>query len=378
MPHQRQDHIVAITRNFPPLVGGMENLMRECIRALATHNQVHLVGPEGCEAHLPEGAQRAGTSRLKPLPRFLVATACQGVVTAWRVRPRWVLGGSGLMAPAVVAAARASGARSAVLVHGLDLVVPHRAYRMVFLPALRACDRVIANSRHTAGLALKAGIREQQLRIVNPGVAMPDPDRPQADARAALGLASGPVLLSVGRLSPRKGIAEFIERCLPALVAAHPGLVFLVAGGAATQALIGGDASAAISLAIGRTGLSGAVRVLGAVDDATLGTLYAAADAFVFPVKDQPGDVEGFGMSALEAAAHGVPTVGFSVGGVPDAVVAGRSGTLVVPGDYAALTGATLAVLAADPESTRMAARAYARTLTWARHAENLRQALDL
>lgn len=360
------------------MVGGMEKLMRECVRALAKNHRVHLVGPKGCEAHLPEGVHSAASSPIAPLSRFLLGTAYHGVATARRVRPRWVLGGSGLMAPAALAAARAGRGRSAVLVHGLDLVVPHRTYRMVFLSALRACDRVIANSRHTAGLALQAGIREQRLRIVNPGVALPGTDMPKAEAREALGLGAGPVLLSVGRLSPRKGVAEFIEQCLPALVSVHPGLVLLVAGGAATQALVGGDASAAITRAVERTGLSAAVHLLGAVKDATLSTLYAAADAFVFPVKDQPGDVEGFGMSALEAAAHGVPTVGFAVGGVPDAVAAGRSGKLVGAGDYDALTRATLDVLAADPEGMRMAARAFAGTLTWAQHADNLHRALDL
>lgn len=378
MTDGRQDHIVAVTRNFPPLVGGMEKLMRECVRALAATHQVHLVGPAGCADHLPAGAHLAGTSDLKPLGGFLLRTGWQGMAAARRVRPRWVLGGSGLMAPATLAAARASGARSAVLVHGLDLVVPSRAYRAVFLPALRACDRVVANSGHTADLAVRAGIHEHRIRIVNPGVAIPARAPDAGLARAALGLGNRPTLLSVGRLSPRKGIGEFIERCLPALVATHPDLVFLVAGGAATHALVGGDASADIAAALTRTGLGDVVRMLGPVDDETLGRLYAAADVFMFPVKDQPGDVEGFGMSALEAAAHGVPTAGFAVGGVPEAVAVERSGTLVVSGDYDALTQATLALLATDRQTLRAQSIAFASGLSWEHHARNLHRALDL
>src|SRR3546814_11820946 len=38
-------------------------------------------------------------------------------------------------------------------------------------------------------------------------------------------------------------------------------------------------------------------------------------------------------MVAMEAAAHGVPTVAYAVGGVPDAVLDGTSGVLVQPGD---------------------------------------------
>ena len=64
---------------------------------------------------------------------------------------------------------------------------------------------------------------------------------------------------------------------------------------------------------------------------------YAEADALVFPVLELPGDVEGFGMVALEAAAHGLPTFGFRSGGVPDAVQEGRTGELVSASDYGGL-----------------------------------------
>ena len=54
---------------------------------------------------------------------------------------------------------------------------------------------------------------------------------------------------------------------------------------------------------------------LARVDDQRLSDAYFAADVMVFPVLDLPGDVEGFGMVAVEAAAHGLPTVAFAVGG---------------------------------------------------------------
>jgi phosphatidylinositol alpha-1,6-mannosyltransferase len=97
----------------------------------------------------------------------------------------------------------------------------------------------------------------------------------------------------------------------------------------------------------------------------------------VFPVLDLPGDVEGFGMVALEAAAHGVPTVAFAVGGVPDAVADGRTGVLVAPGDYAALAAATLAQLdASNAADVAGQCRDFARGLDWAVFGARLRALL--
>lgn len=47
-----------------------------------------------------------------------------------------------------------------------------------------------------------------------------------------------------------------------------------------------------------------------------------------------PTRSEGFGMVAIEAAAHGTPTVAFSTGGIVDAVKDGHSGYLIDNGNY--------------------------------------------
>src|SRR5690606_3589327 len=97
-----------------------------------------------------------------------------------------------------------------------------------------------------------------------------------------------------------------------------------------------------------QTGVAGHLRFLGVITDAQLATAYEAADVHIFPVRYIPGDPEGFGMVAIEAAAHGTPTVAFATGGVIDAVASGQSGQLVPPGDYAALAQAALEALARD------------------------------
>src|SRR3546814_17603864 len=50
-------------------------------------------------------------------------------------------------------------------------------------------------------------------------------------------------------------------------------------------------------------------------------------------------------MVAVEAAAHGVPTIAFATGGIVDAVAEGESGRLIRPGDYGAFAGVVIEAL---------------------------------
>jgi len=80
-------------------------------------------------------------------------------------------------------------------------------------------------------------------------------------------------------------------------------------------------------------------------DDEVLSSFYYLADLHIFPVKHIPEDPEGFGMVAIEAAAHGLPTVAFATGGIVDAVKQNESGWLVEKNNYEALAKQTIMAL---------------------------------
>ena len=120
--------------------------------------------------------------------------------------------------------------------------------------------------------------------------------------------------------------------------------------------------------------LAAQVQLLGHVTDDEIATLYSAADAFVFPLVDTPGDVEGFGMVAIEAAAHGTPTVAFDCGGVSDAVVNGQNGLLVPAGNYASFNDATLQLL---QQSSRDDARQFAAQFSWENYGARFQGCID-
>lgn len=342
--------ILIVTRNLPPLVGGMERLNWHMADELAHRAEVRMIGPAGSAARAPNGVHVIEIP-LRPLWKFFAFSFWHAVREARRWRPDIVLAGSGLTTLPVWLAARAASARAAVYVHGLDVAVRHPLYRMLWLPALRRMDRVIANSGSTADLTRNIGVSAARIGIVHPGVELPDKScDPQAVARfrAEHGLGDRPLLLSVGRLSARKGLREFVSEAMPRIIATQPDALLLIVGGVPMDALHAeAQTPDSIRMAAARIGLPPeSLRFLGTITDkAKLSAAYRAANVHVFPVREIPGDPEGFGMVAVEAAAHGLPTVAFATGGVVEAVAEGYSGHLVTSDDYAHFAAAVGDVL---------------------------------
>ena len=366
--------LLVITRNLPPLTGGMERLTQQLIAALATRYRVVVIGPPGCAPFLPASVE-VHACRGSGAAAFLLEAA---VRTLWLCARRpWlatVIATSGLAAPLAWLAARLQRRDYLVIVHGLDLVTPHALYRHLFLPTIRAARTVIANSANTARLAREVGVAASRIDIVHPGVEWPA-QLPSSQAfRARHGLGQRPLLLAVGRLVARKGLPEFVSFALPALVRAMPDLLLVVIGEQPQQAIRREPAVLPrLRAAIAQHGLQQHVLLRGHADDAEVGEACVAAQVFVFPLIAIAGDVEGFGMVAAEAAACGLRSVAFDEGGVADALLAGVTGTLIARGDYAALVQAIIKELQDDDSGARrVACRDAARAFAWAHYGERM------
>lgn len=368
----KRQRVLFVTRNLPPLVGGMERLLLEALKALSVQWAVDVIGPEGCSASLP-----AGCHVLAELPfsasRFLPASLAAVLRHADRDVHALCLVGSGLMAPALWAA-RQRGVRTAVFAHGLDVIYPHPVYRVLFLPQMRRAEWLISNSRHTAGLMAARGIEPRRITVINPGVDPAPRTGLSGEAWRAQNLVgTGPMLLSVGRLVPRKGVAEFVTEVLPHLLQKHPQLRLVVAG---AEPPGGRAVSQSICAAAQAAGVGHAVQLLGRVEDEVLQALYDAADVHVFPVRATVGDVEGFGMVALEAAARGLPTAAYAVDGVPDAIGT-EGGSLVPPGDAAAMAAAIETLLREGRQAWSSRLIQWAQHNSWQHYGSKLRQVLE-
>jgi phosphatidylinositol alpha-1,6-mannosyltransferase len=357
--------ILIITRNFPPVLGGMERLNGQLVEELAKYHAIAVVAPGGARAQVSAGIAVHEVA-LTPLWRCLVGMAWRGLRCAWKWRPDVILGGSGLVAPIVWCLARVFGARAFVYVHGLDLTVPHPVYQALWLPFVRRMDGVISNSGVTRQIAIDLGARSEQVFVVNPGVAevlLGETGRGQGFCER-YGLEDKKVLLSVGRLAARKGLREFVQDALPLIVARQPDVVFVIIGTEPKNALFAeAQSPESIQAAADAAGVGAHIRLLGSVTDEVLQEAFFAADLHVFPVRHIPSNPEGFGMVAIEAAMHGVATAAYATGGVVEAVRDGENGLLVEPANAQALADAIATLL--DSPLPKARVHAFAMQFSW-------------
>lgn len=186
--------------------------------------------------------------------------------------------------------------------------------------AVTAVTGVIVDS-----LVRDYGIERALVRVVPNGADLPDHEREEPVARQwrerYLATPLKPLWVVAGRLEEQKGHDVLFE-ALATLVRSGLDFTLVVAGEGSRRSWL---ESQALSLK-----LAPRVQFVGQVDD--VGGLLAAADAVLLPSR-----WEGLPLVLLEALVRARPVVASAVGGMADVIEDGVTGTLVPPGDAAAL-----------------------------------------
>lgn len=341
--------VLIVTRNLPPLIGGMERLnwhiadelSKDHILLLLSHNEAKKLAPKNC---LFYGVP------LNPLPLFLILAFIHTFFICLFRKPDVLFAGSGLTSPIVVILAKIFRKQSIVYIHGLDIGTNNKIYNICWVPFIRHADQVIANSSPTYQLCIQKNISKEKISIIHPGVSYPPKPKNEKiiqNLREKYNLNNKKILISVGRLTERKGMNEFIDLCLSKVVNVLPDTVLIIIGDTPDQSLNKNLQSKEMILTTAKkNNLMNNIIFTGNIqDDDVLASFYYLADLHVFPVKHIPHDPEGFGMVAIEAAAHGLPTIAFATGGIVEAVQDGKSGYLAKSGDYEQLAHKMLLVL---------------------------------
>jgi glycogen(starch) synthase len=209
--------------------------------------------------------------------------------------------------------------------------------------AARAAAAVIATDRAlVAPIGRELDVSPARIALIPNGVDLAELDaltRPALTTalRARYRLGEAPlILVSVARLERNKGLHDGLA-ALGAIREELPaGWRWLIVGQ-------GGEESA-LRAAIAEAELGANVALVGALPDAEVQSLLAAADLALIPSR-----YEGSSLTALEAMARGLPIVATAVGGLPDKVIPGQGGFLAPPADPAALATTLRAALVARP-----------------------------
>ena len=358
--------VVWVTNDLPPHSGGIQQFVASLLARTADASTLVLgpAAPDGRDAAARE-YDASGPWRTLRSPGRLLPT---------RATARWLLPRIAAHRPDVVVIAsvwplgrltgalgRATAAPVLGITHGAEAGLAAGPARGLLRAVARDVDLLTVISDHTSREIGR--VLDVPLERLSPGV---DPDRFASDAHAATARAlrsrwgvplDAPVVGCVARLVPRKGQDVLLE-VWPDVHRVRPDAHLVLVGEGPLRARLARRAAA-----------MEAAHVVGPVTWDELPAAYAALDVFAMPVRTRLAglDVEGLGISMLEAQAAGRPVVTGRSGGAPETVRDARVGSVVDGRDRVAVTEAIVRWL--DDEDGRAVVRTLgprlARSWSW-------------
>ncbi|WP_194163709.1 glycogen synthase [Mycolicibacterium sp. P1-5] len=353
--------VAMMTREYPPEVyGGAGVHVTELVAQLRRlcEVDVHCMGAprSGVFVHQPDPALKGANPALSTLSADLVMANAAAEATVVHSHT-WYTGMAGHLAALLY------GVPHVLTAHSLEPLRPWKAeqlgggYRVslwVERTAIEAADAVIAVSSGMREdvLAVYPALDPNRVHVVKNGIDTdvwyPAPPERGESVVAELGVdPSRPMVAFVGRITRQKGVPHLIA-------AAHrfdPEIQVVLCAGAPDTPEIAAEVSSAVQELAGRR--SGVFWVQEFLPVGKIREILSAATAFVCPSVYEP-----LGIVNLEAMACGTAVVASDVGGIPEVVDDGVTGTLVHyessdPVGFETGLAEAVNALVGDPEKAR-------------------------
>ena len=215
--------------------------------------------------------------------------------------------------------------------HGHDVTLSVRLYQRYLKTVFNSLDGIISVSEATRKASIKRGMDPGKGISLPNGFSPEDFNSGECDKQIArnlllkkldLPLNGNKVLLTTGRLIKRKGHEWFISKVLPEI---QTEVVYIIVGD--------GPELDRIRNAVRSSPHIRNIFVLGSQPDNILQLAYCAADLFIMPNIEVPGDMEGFGVVMLEANLMKTPVIGSDLEGIKDVISPGKNGYRVEVGN---------------------------------------------
>lgn len=225
-------------------------------------------------------------------------------------------------------------------------------------PRLHRSNRYVTVSEPSADELVTLGVDRERISVVRNGI------DPVPRGIESAGGGPGLRLIVVSRLVPHKQIEDALDV-----------LARLVSDGIDAHLDVVGDGwwSERLRQRTAALGIGDRVQFRGHVSEERKHQLLAAADIHLMPSRK-----EGWGLAVVEAAQHGVPTIGYrSSAGLVDSIIDGNTGLLVRDADQLAAATADLGRDAERRRALGEAARARFADFSWSRTADEFRVVLE-
>ncbi len=327
------------TRNFPPELGGIQNLMEGLSKALLNHGPVKVFADGDDEAKVYDQNSKLNIERVagfKIFRKYRKANLVKEFIKSNQIRATFFDHWKSIEN---IDTEILKTTKSFCLIHSKEINHPAgSSLNKRVIKALEKSDNVIANSRFTKELALKLGIKN--VTVINPGCNYPITVHEESKIYAKkIFENSSPKLITISRLDGRKShqnILMTIKNLLPK----YPNLKYVSIGD--------GDERKNLQNLRKELSLENNVDLIFKSSEQEKVGLLEQSDIFIMPSVVYKKSVEGFGIAFIEAACYGKPSIGGIYGGEADAIKSGETGYLCNGNDLNALYETLFKILSND------------------------------
>ena len=188
------------------------------------------------------------------------------------------------------------------------------------LNVLNNVEKVVANSKFTKNLAIKYGVDESKIIVINPGVSpVQKLDEESLNKVENLLKHKSPRLITISRLDKRKN-HEKVVMAIRNLKQIYPNIIYICIGY--------GDEEENIKKLVEELDLKEQVIFFKDIKHELKNSLLAKSNIFVMPSIIHKKSIEGFGIAYVEAAQYGIPSIGGVDGGAADAIDHNKNGLI--------------------------------------------------
>ena len=307
-----------ITRNFPPEVGGMQNLMWGLTNSLSKLNMVKVFA-DYHENHIEFDKKVSFSIERVKGPKILRKYRKSFLINDFIKQNTKI---NCLIADHWKSLENINTNKKKIcLIHSKE--INHKKGSWLnkrVLNILNNIEYVVANSNFTKNLAIDLGVLSEKIIVISPGI---DPvyKVPQDLMKKAEDIfgAKKNRLITVSRFDKRKN-HEKVIMALRNLKEIYPDIIYLCIGY--------GDEEENIKKLVEQLNLSNQVIFLKNISNDLKNALVASSNIFIMPSIIDKKSIEGFGIAFVEAAQFGVPSIGGKDGGASDAIIHEKTGLI--------------------------------------------------